>query len=184
MSSLSRQDRCPQDYGRTFSSITLATDWVSVSSTARCGQRRQLVRELRIETGPHCGLHVVQGPGVSSWPSFSDRRNQLRLVTTGTVFVPDGGPTILVGRHHFMLVESAIPWSRIRSHQAMQSGQPAAGPRRHEIPWCVMGCQSGCIPGKVRPMCPIEPLKALNCAPSGFRTPDPLIKSQLLYQLS
>lgn len=23
-----------------------------------------------------------------------------------------------------------------------------------------------------------------NCAPSGFRTPDPLIKSQLLYQLS
>jgi hypothetical protein len=26
--------------------------------------------------------------------------------------------------------------------------------------------------------------KALNCAPSGFRTPDPLIKSQLLYQLS
>jgi hypothetical protein len=25
---------------------------------------------------------------------------------------------------------------------------------------------------------------ALTCAPSGFRTPDPLIKSQLLYQLS
>jgi hypothetical protein len=25
---------------------------------------------------------------------------------------------------------------------------------------------------------------ALSCAPSGFRTPDPLIKSQLLYQLS
>jgi hypothetical protein len=24
----------------------------------------------------------------------------------------------------------------------------------------------------------------LTCAPSGFRTPDPLIKSQLLYQLS
>lgn len=24
----------------------------------------------------------------------------------------------------------------------------------------------------------------VNCAPSGFRTPDPLIKSQLLYQLS
>ena len=24
----------------------------------------------------------------------------------------------------------------------------------------------------------------LSCAPSGFRTPDPLIKSQLLYQLS
>lgn len=26
--------------------------------------------------------------------------------------------------------------------------------------------------------------KPLTCAPSGFRTPDPLIKSQLLYQLS
>ncbi|MDT5205654.1 MAG: hypothetical protein QOD34_2290, partial [Mycobacterium sp.] len=24
----------------------------------------------------------------------------------------------------------------------------------------------------------------VSCAPSGFRTPDPLIKSQLLYQLS
>jgi hypothetical protein len=31
---------------------------------------------------------------------------------------------------------------------------------------------------------PVSPKNALYGAPSGFRTPDPLIKSQLLYQLS
>jgi hypothetical protein len=44
---------------------------------------------------------------------------------------------------------------------------------------------SGQVAPMCAPMCTVRAWKTLlHCAPSGFRTPDPLIKSQLLYQLS